>query len=155
MVTEAALDYGVPHLFGPRERRCPRFGGRFADGRAARDQQLHQLLSAPAAGPAKWRGLQQVVAEVEPCAPIEQHRDEAGAVRLLLNPAARGGEMQDGLAETRHVDVDSMPQQQRHARQAVLSRLGRSQARVVSQTPNRLDQDPVPPRVAGGPVQVR
>ena len=39
----------VPHLLRPRHGRCPRFGVRLVDRRAARNQQLSQFLSPPAA----------------------------------------------------------------------------------------------------------
>src|SRR5215472_7289052 len=93
-------EYGfMLHFRCPGSWCSPRFGIRFMDRRATLDQQFDQLRSSPAAGPAQRCGLEQVIAQVQPGAVIEQHGSKARAIFVCEATVMGRSKMQRSLAE--------------------------------------------------------
>ena len=72
LATEDLQHSAVVALLCPRAWRCPGFGCGLDRIGASIEQELHQLDASPAAGPPERRAFQQVVADVEPRAGVEQ-----------------------------------------------------------------------------------
>src|SRR5262249_42117859 len=84
----------------PRPRRRPWFGVRFDRICAALDQQLYQFDASPPARPTERRAFEQVVADIEPRAGVQERGRKADAF-LRRNVFARSSHaMQDCQAES-------------------------------------------------------
>ena len=137
------------HFRCPGSWCCPGFSVGFIDGRAALNEQFDHLSSSPTAGPSQWSRLEQIVAQVQPGAAVEQHGSEPRAVFFSHLAVISSRKVQGSLTEARHIGVDSVLQEHGHAAEVagVLRRIG-------SRAADGLNDDPVPSVVIRRPAEV-
>jgi hypothetical protein len=70
----------MAHLLGPRSRRSPGFGVCLDRISTAVEKELHQFQTTPSAGPPKRRALQDVIAQIQPGAGVENQRGKGHSI---------------------------------------------------------------------------
>src|ERR1039457_1659847 len=95
----------VPHLLRPRLRGRPRLGAGLPWFRAALQQQFDQAGATPAARPAEWRALEQIVADVQPGTRVQEHSRKGDYLLVGYVPAHRRHLVQARLAESLGADI--------------------------------------------------
>src|SRR5262249_23401878 len=118
--------------------------------RTAFDQKLNQSFASPTTGPSQRSGTEQIIAQIEFRAVIEQHSCEAHLRCVTQVAVTCSDKMQDCLTEALNIWVDSVPQKYGHATKESLV-----VSFITALASRRLHQDPVPSLIIERPLQMR